>query len=67
MSLARRVIKFAAREVATSGLSAIGQHLGDAIGTVLGRRIDPDHGKEPTPPADDDKAADGPTPAPGDS
>lgn len=56
MSLLGRAALFALREVAKPTLERIGQHLGDAIGTVAGRKIDPEHGKDPkkseeTPPS----------------
>lgn len=45
MSLWKRVAKFAAVEIAKTGLAAVGQHIGDAVGQVIGQRIDKNHGK----------------------
>lgn len=39
-------IKFAAQELTSSTLSEVGQHVGDAVGTLLGRKIDPDHHRD---------------------
>lgn len=45
MSLLSRAIMFALKEVVGAAASEIGQHVGDAAGTLLGRKIDPEHGK----------------------
>lgn len=47
MSIARRVAKFIAENLAAGALTQIGEHVGDAIGTVLGRKVDPDHARQP--------------------
>ncbi len=46
MSLLGAVVRFVAKETAKPFLETVGEHIGDALGTVLGRKIDPDHGKE---------------------
>ncbi len=40
MSILTRIVKFVARESAQPFLEAVGAHIGDALGTVLGRKID---------------------------
>lgn len=47
VSLAGKVVVFVLKEVAKPTLQKCGEHLGDALGTVLGRKIDPEHGKTP--------------------
>lgn len=47
MSIGRKLAKFIAENLAAGALTQIGEHVGDAIGTVLGRKIDPDHAKLP--------------------
>lgn len=53
MGLWRRLATFAMRETAGPLFGKVGEHLGDAIGTVLGRRIDPEHCREPQSEDDD--------------
>ena len=48
MSIARKLVKFVAENLAAGALTQIGEHVGDAIGTVLGRKIDPEHAKQPS-------------------
>lgn len=43
----RAAIRFLAETLVGNALSQIGEHVGDAIGNRLGKRIDPDHGKTP--------------------
>ncbi len=45
MSFRKAAIRFLAETFVGNALSKIGEHIGDAIGTVVGKRIDPDHGK----------------------
>ena len=51
MSIRKALIKFVAETVVGNALSQIGDHVGDALGTVLGRKIDPTHAM---PPKDDE-------------
>lgn len=46
MGIVATVLKFAVRELARPCLEKIGEHVGDSIGTVIGKRIDPNHGKK---------------------
>lgn len=54
MSFLSKAIVFCIRELVRPALEETGKHLGDALGTVLGRKIDPEHGKS----KDGDKASD---------
>jgi hypothetical protein len=60
VSLLTRAAKFVARELASGVVSEfgkeLGRHIGDALGTVAGRKIDPEHAREPK----DDKSDDAP-------
>jgi len=44
MGLVSSIGKFVARELARPLLEEVGKHIGDAIGTVIAKRIDPNHG-----------------------
>lgn len=58
MSLFKKAaIKFLAETLVGNFLSEVGQHVGDAVGTVLGRKIDPDHAKIPKVPDHHDEDA----------
>lgn len=43
MSILGRALIFVVKEVTQPALENLGKHLGDAVGTVLGRKIQPDH------------------------
>ncbi len=45
VSLKRAALRLVAESIVDGFLSKVGEHLGDAVGNVLGRKIDPDHGK----------------------
>ncbi len=45
MSLLGSAVRFLVKEITSPFLQKTGEHLGDALGTVLGRKIDPEHGK----------------------
>ena len=49
----RAAIRFIAETLVGNALAQIGEHVGDAIGTRLGKRIDPEHGKVPKPDKDE--------------
>jgi len=53
MGLISRAIIFAAKEVVAAASGEIGNHVGDAIGTLLGRKIDPEHAKKDDKDKDD--------------
>lgn len=44
MTLWKRALHFAARELVQAGCAEVGRHVGDAIGNLIGKRIDPTHG-----------------------
>ena len=57
MSFVSKVAIFALRELAKPALAKCGEHLGDAAGKVLGRKIDPkppEDSKEKKEKKDDD-------------
>lgn len=54
MSFLGKVIVFAARELAQPTLTKIGEHIGDAVGNVIGKKIDPTHGDKPTESEEED-------------
>ena len=43
MSLLSRAFVFCIRELSRPALEECGKHIGDAIGTVIGKKIDPEH------------------------
>jgi len=43
MSVLGKAILYVLKEVTQPALENFGKHVGDAIGTVVGRRIQPDH------------------------
>jgi hypothetical protein len=43
MSILGKAILYVLKEVTQPALENFGKHVGDAIGTVVGRRIQPDH------------------------
>lgn len=47
VSLLGRAALFCLRELARPALEECGKHIGDAAGTVLGKKIDPEHGEDP--------------------
>lgn len=46
VGLLSRAALFCVKELVRPTLEECGKHLGDALGTVLGRKIDPEHGKD---------------------
>ncbi len=56
MNWKRAAAKLVAETIVGGFLSKIGEHLGDAVGNVLGRKIDPEHGKDGT---SDEESTDG--------
>lgn len=47
MSWRKAALRLVGETLAAGFLNKVGEHLGDALGTVLGRKIDPEHCKEP--------------------
>lgn len=45
MKILGKVALFALTAVAAAALGKIGEHVGDAVGVKLGRKIDANHGK----------------------
>jgi len=54
MSWKRAALRLVGETIVGGFLSKVGEHLGDAVGNVLGRKIDPEHGKNSTDDGDDD-------------
>ncbi len=58
MSWKRAALRLVGETVVGGFLSKVGEHLGDAVGNVLGRKIDPEHGKHDDPSKDDEDEPD---------
>lgn len=61
-NLSKAAAKFVVQEVSGSALSKIGEHLGDAVGNLLAKKIDKNHGQPPIapPPTDGDHSEEKP-------
>lgn len=46
MSLLSKAALFLLRETLRPALEKVGEHVGNAVGTVLGKKIDPEHGSK---------------------
>lgn len=54
----RAALRLVGETVVGGFLTKVGEHLGDAVGNVLGRKIDPEHGKHGEDDAPDEDGED---------